>query len=338
MKKSILTALALIAFATSSAQISAYKQGNSASIEGYSLPRTVITVTVTQEREVVLRGPFAKYASQYLGISSVAQNDKESYKLIGATLGYYEEPDPKQVYLFDEKTGTPTKIFNWLTATTPTPSEAPADKDFAGAQTAGIVPFTDLGASPIYGQTRISTEDGQDSYRTSAVEKSPEQMASDAAAVIFKIRQRRLDIITGEMGEGVFGAGLEAALKEMDKIEAEYVSLFIGKRFTQRTTQTFNVVPMTGKNRITAFRFSDSKGVVADTDVSGRPINIELTPEAVESRPIESTIKKGRTVVYRVPLVEFTKLTDGAEVLSTMRIPVFQLGSLVDAPVVFAAQ
>lgn len=333
----IIMACAVMAIASAQAQISAYKQGNSASIEGYSLPRTVITVTVTQEREVVLRGPFAKYASQYLGISSVAQNDKESYKLIDATLGYYEEPDPSHVYMFDEKSGAPTKIFNWLTNTPPAITPAPHDKDFAGAQPSGIVPFKDMGASPVYGRTTPEMESGENSYRTSAVEKSPEQMASDAAAVVFKIRQRRIELITGEQGEGVFGAGLKAALNEMDKIEAEYVSLFIGKRFTQRIVKTFSVVPTNGKNRITAFRFSDSKGIVADTDVSGRPINIELTPEVVESR-VESAAKKGRTVTYRIPLVEFTKLTDGQEVLSTMRIPVFQLGQVTEAPVVFAAQ
>lgn len=336
MKKIILTAAAILSVAAASAQIAAYKQGNSASIEGYALPRTVITVTVTQEREVVLRGPFAKYASQYMGIASVAQSDKESYKLIDAQLGYYEEPDPSQTFLFDEKTGVPGKIFNWLTVTPPALGPLAADMNFDRAQVGGIVPFKELSSTPVYGQTTASYGDDA-GFKTSAVEKSPEQMAADAAAVIFKIRQRRIELITGELGEGVFGAGLKAAIDEMSRVEAEYLSLFIGKRYTQKIVKTFSVVPQAGKNRITAFRFSDSKGIVADTDVSGRPVNVELIPEANQT-PSAASVKKGRTVTYRVPLVELVKLIDNQEVLSTLRVPVFQLGQTVEAPVVFSVQ
>ena len=336
MKKIFFIAASLLIVGTVSAQIAAFRQGNSASVEGYSLPRTVITVTVTQEREVVLRGPYAKYASQYLGITGVAQSDKESYKLLGAQLGFYEEPDPTAVFLFDEKSNTPQKIFNWLSIAPAQQTQTVSDKDFDKAQFGSMMPFKDVSTSPVYGQTSFSPADGDDT-RLSNVEKSPEQMAADAAAVVFRIRQRRLDLLTGEVGEGVYGAGLKAALDEMQRIEDEYMALFIGKRYIQRTTKAFDILPVAGKNRITAFRFSESKGIVADTDVSGRPINIELTPEP-STKPVDATGKKVRTVLYRVPLVEQVKLVDNQELIASMRIPVYQFGNMVEAPVVFGAQ
>lgn len=351
MKRTITTIALFAALAIStgvaSAQIAAYRQGNGASVEGYSLPRTVITATIVQEREVVLRGPYARYASQYLGIVGAAMSDKESYKIVGASLSYFDEPDPNQVFVFDEKSPSPAKIFTWLSPQNPFAPIA-ADMDYKGGQTGNSMPFTDLGISPIYGQTvqnNAVAEGGPEAFpaltygKTEAVEKSPEQMAADAAAAIFKLRKRRFELVTGEQGENVFGAGLEAALREIDKIEAEYLALFIGKRFSQRTVKIVSVLPEAGKNRITMCRFSDSKGVVPDSDVSGRPITAELTPEksGAQSAAAAMASRKGagRSVVYRVPQVENVRLVDGTEILSEARIPVYQLGVSVDAPIVF---
>ena len=42
-------------------------------------------------------------------------------------------------------------------------------------------------------------------------EKQPEQAAEQAASIIFELRNARLELITGEYGDGVYGAGLESA-------------------------------------------------------------------------------------------------------------------------------
>jgi len=344
--KKIILALALLCpvctITTAWAQIAAYRQGNSATVEGYSLPRTVISVTITQEREVVLRGPYAKFASQYLGVSGAALTDKESYKLIDAQLSYFEEPDPAQAYLFDEKTSAPVKIFQWLSQQAPSTEGMIGERDYASAQIGNQIPFKDMGISAPYGQTtQVSYLGSEEEFpelpisRTEAVEKSPEQMAADAADAIFKLRKRRFDLITGEQGENVFGQGLKAALEEMDRIENEYLSLFLGKRFTQRTTRTINVLPQAGQNRVTVCRFSDSKGVVDPSDVSGRPILVEMSAEADVAATAPAARKGGRTVTYRIPQVQNAKLMDGTRILSSERIPVYQLGSLVDVPVVY---
>lgn len=333
MKKSLLTLVALALASAASAQIVAFKQGTATSVEAYSLPRTVITATITVEREVILRGPYARFASQYLGISTAAMADKESFKLINAQLGFSLEPDPKQVFAVDEKSGNPINIFTWLIPT-PIKSNSPlSDRDFAAGNVGNIVPFKNLSETQIYGQTSMTPQEGE-APRMSAVEKSPEQMAADAAELIFRIRKKRVELITGEIGDAVYGEGLKAALAEMNRIESEYVSLFIGKRHTQLFTKVVSALPEAGKNRITICRFSDAKGVVADTDVSGRPINVELTPEKSTPRVDVATKKTTRWITYRVPLVEDARLTDGTEVLSTLRIPVYQAGSNVEVPVV----
>lgn len=339
--------MAATALTPVSAQVSAFPQGiGSRTVEGYTLPRTVVTVTLALEREVILRGPYAKFASQFLGISGAAMSDKQNYRIVDASLGYYEEPDPGQTYHLDRPVDAQSKAFHWLSATAP---QRPllADAEFQGAAIGNHNPFTDVSLNPLYGTTEERSGLADDESfgelpvnRTSAVEKSTEQMAADAANAIFTLRKRRFDLVTGEMGENVFGAGLATALKEMDRIESEYLALFIGKRYTQRIVKTFSVLPSAQGTAIVC-RFSPTKGVVPETDLSGRPIVIEMTEEAGTSENGLSgggsggSRKGAVSVRYRVPAVQIVKLVDGNDELARERIPVFQMGKVTYAPVVF---
>ncbi|MBQ3259810.1 MAG: DUF4831 family protein, partial [Alistipes sp.] len=56
-----------------------------------------------------------------------------------------------------------------------------------------------------------------------------DEAAADAAAAIFALRKSRQELITAQAGENVFGGGLEAALREIDKYENAYLELFFGK-------------------------------------------------------------------------------------------------------------
>ncbi|MEG1606796.1 MAG: DUF4831 family protein [Mucinivorans sp.] len=335
MKKLLTLAAILLLSAGASAQIAAYPQGNSAAIEGYTLPRTIVTVRLTQEREVIIRGPYARYAAQYLGITGAAQSDKESFKLLGAALGYAEEPDPAQTFVFDEKSGAPLKIFRWLTVKPVAADAAPSDMDYDGARIGNRSPFTDVSATPlIYGQTSENVDMGLlIAGKVEAIEKSTEQMAADAAALIFKLRKRRVELICAEQGENVFGAGLGAALSEMDRLEKEYLSLFVGKRYTQVTSITYSVLPEVGKNRVVPCRFSEQKGVVAPSELSARPLTLEFTPLQSGTLSVAPKRSASRAVVIRVPQSNQVRLYDGQDVLATEWVPVFQLGTTMDAPV-----
>ena len=55
--------------------------------------------------------------------------------------------------------------------------------------------------------------------KMSAAAQTVEEQAAATAKMIFSLRQHRLELITGETGENVFGAGLKAALDEIARIE-----------------------------------------------------------------------------------------------------------------------
>ena len=66
--------------------------------------------------------------------------------------------------------------------------------------------------------------------RLDMTETDLQTAARNAAAAIFSLRKHRLDLISGEAGENVFGAGLPVALERLDRLEQEYLELFLGRR------------------------------------------------------------------------------------------------------------
>ena len=70
-----------------------------------------------------------------------------------------------------------------------------------------------------------------------------EDAARTAAAQIFSLRRHRIELVTGEAGENVFGEGLKAALEEIDRLEQSYLELFLGKRIVSTETRRYVVCP-----------------------------------------------------------------------------------------------
>ena len=112
--------------------------------------------------------------------------------------------------------------------------------------------------------------------RMSAAAKTTEEQAAATAELIFSLRKHRLDLITGEAGENVFGAGLKAALDEIARLEKEYVDMFYGGKTITEQIHTFNISITPDKNDYMVCRFSDNEGVVAADNLSGKPIFVKV--------------------------------------------------------------
>lgn len=112
--------------------------------------------------------------------------------------------------------------------------------------------------------------------RMSATAQTNEEQAAATAQMIFSLRKHRLELITGEAGENVFGAGLKAALDEIARIEKECLDMFYGAKSISEESYTFNIVITPDKNEYMVCRFSDNAGVVGAEDLSGKPIVIKV--------------------------------------------------------------
>ena len=114
------------------------------------------------------------------------------------------------------------------------------------------------------------------SNRVSAKVETNEEQAASTAEMIFSLRKHRLDLITGEAGENVFGAGLKAALDEIARIEKECLDMFYGAKSVTEKVYTFDITITPDKNEYMVCRFSDDMGIVAVDDLSGKPIVVKV--------------------------------------------------------------
>ena len=166
--------------------------------------------------------------------------------------------------------------------------------------------------------------------RMSSAVSTEKNMARDAAERIFEIRKCRYGLITGELGENVFGAGLEAALDELRMMENQLLELFVGKRVVNTKTVRY-VVDASRKSSIVC-RFSDSAGVMPDGDLSGKPVVVKFTPIESDSVALSVPIKGS---VDRFAIATKMNVTVSSEqtVYAERIMPVFQQGyTIVEVP------
>lgn len=161
--------------------------------------------------------------------------------------------------------------------------------------------------------------------RLSSAERSAEVAAKEAAEQIFSLRRARLDLVSGEFGDGVFGGGLESALKEIDRLEREYLALFYGSRSVATYAERYYVPVSESQPATIVARFSPEKGLVAKSDLTGDIILVTITPSQM-SYP-QSDVKG--TVAYRYANNSDVAVAYGNEILARRILPVYEFGATV---------
>ena len=162
-------------------------------------------------------------------------------------------------------------------------------------------------------------------------EQDLQSAAANAAAMIFSIRKHRLDLIDGEAGENVFGAGLPAALDRLDRMEQELLEMFIGRRMVTTETQRFRVVPAEGKYQQIICRFSPDAGLLPTDDLTGDLVLVQYEPQnpALD----EPGVKAGsNTASYRIASMTRCSVIAAGQERDAEVLPVFQFGQTVALP------
>lgn len=161
--------------------------------------------------------------------------------------------------------------------------------------------------------------------RLRRADKKNDELANDAADQIFALRRARLDLVTGEMGEGAFGAGLESALEEIDRMEQSYMELFYGKRTTRRVVERVIVPVADSVQNYVVARFNPEKGVVAKDDLSGEVVVMNITPSEMN---YPEGAKRGG-IVYRYANNATVTIALADDMLCRRVLPIFEFGRTV---------
>lgn len=167
--------------------------------------------------------------------------------------------------------------------------------------------------------------------RMSATAVSEEEAAANAAQAIFSIRKHRMDLITGEAGENVFGAGLKDALAALDAAEQEYLELFFGKRVVTTSVERVVIPMVEGVQSYAVARISSSAGVVAADAKDGDAVTLEVAPSgrARLSSIVEADPKSKTAVKVRVADPSTCTVKVGDKVLTSAVLPLFEMGRTV---------
>lgn len=158
---------------------------------------------------------------------------------------------------------------------------------------------------------------------------SLEDAAREAANTIFSLRKHRIELITGEAGENVFGEGLKAALAEIARLEQGYLELFLGKRVVTSETRRYVVYPQADKKQYIVCRFSPAAGLLPESDLSGDMVLLQIEPSGDTAAAIEASAKEANVVTCRVadPSV-CTVIAGGREYARTV-LPLFEFGRTI---------
>jgi len=323
----------------------------------YALPLTTYRIKVESVQIIEIPGPYAQFAERFMGISNVITKKNSEWEIQSVDATSDNEADISALFVIE-----PNETFqsDFLKLTSQGLIIPTSNIHFDGINKVGMQPapepatpiYTDLSTTPFIVAERTThySRVFQDStfvrvpvHKTVTVEKSIEDKALEAAEFIFLLRKRRFELLNGDADFIAEGKAAEAVLKEISKLEQEYLSLFIGKSFEQKSTHWFDYTPKPNGNSATIlFRFSPSKGVVSASDLSGSPVLISASPngewqgtELLKQLSTEKETPRTDAVYFRIPIPIDLKVTFENQDLFHIRTSVYQFGPLVRMPANF---
>jgi len=211
----------------------------------YALPKTILVITAEAIRTTVIPGPFHKYADKYLGIENVPDREITEWDISDIKIDIYQEADPDYFFTVSNKriknlnhilSGLaedslilyPDRFFKKHSFSEPDTSY----DDKIHYRDLSIKRNLELNNDTTYKSVfRDSVYVKIPVIKQQLVRKSAEEKAEEAANYIIKIRKRKFKLFSGQYDYMPEGEALEVAVKELEKLENEYLSLFTGKEY-----------------------------------------------------------------------------------------------------------
>ncbi len=289
MKNIILWAASLFALAANAQEVRKIVP-NPTLAEGivYRLPAAVVEVEVTATCTTTQAGRYAAYAEKLLALKDVPTENQTVWNIDKIELSVSGVADTARTFTIVPSKEQPAV---WLSPDNillsinrePEPLETPA---------APAVQFEEkpLTSAPIMTEEML---------RAGSVARQAEA----AAAQIFRIRESRMAVLTGEAdNRPADGQGLQLVLGQLQQQEDAYTALFTGESSVRTVQRTFSYRPREANSKgETLFRFSKRFGLVDDDDLSGTPyyITVDLLEDNRSTPVVEGKREKG--VVYLLP-------------------------------------
>ncbi len=359
IKKVILAAIMLLSVSGIYAQINVSKVGAThipATSEGlfYALPQTVIQVDVIVNKVQKVKGPFAEYADQMLGLSQVTTFSSTQFELKDIRLTAYNEPDPSEYYYIQlpekQKDRRAVELFltnDGIISGVGSSPHATVDKKHRSIDlTTTSVDMPEFANPSVFERMdtvikRISLDTTiieQKFFRKTSAVKSAEQKAREAAEFILKLDESMYNLINGYQEVNYDKGTMEFMYNQMNSMKRDYLELFKGVTTISRETFTFYFVVDKNNPVETLCRFSISKGILPITAASGDLIQIQassLNKTGVlkpETEKLNGNQRKAHGLYYRIPDKANVAVKVGGQVKLEAQFVINQFGVITFLP------
>lgn len=316
----------------------------------YSLPRTVVRLSVTAVKTEFIPGPYAEFADKYMGIKNVVEKPVVKWAITNLSLDSYTETDPDNYFTvsFENDPGSFIAMLDsfansgliltpfHLKSNQPIYSSIGMDEDFSFE---GLSIKKNLDSEKQTSYKRVLKDSVYiqvpvESNRSTI--KSPEVKAEETANFIIKLRKRKFKLLTGQNDSTPADGGMSSAIEELNKTEEAYLSLFIGKEIQAEYTKTFEYIPLVNKEneQPILFKISESEGILQPVASQGKPVFLEIVntnnTKIFEKFPLSGNVTEiENTILYRLPEIVKVLVKEDDKILLEGKIKVFQKGAFV---------
>lgn len=323
MKRNLLLLLAFIAFNSLACFAQQPHKGESMLL--YYMPKTTLTFQLTIEKKIEKPGKFYLYAEKYLGTTEVITQETESYALKEVNIKTKCEPDPNRAYAIPvsekinasyiiNKKGILRGINIEPTEATPKVSNQTKSTPKVTTQITELNPYN------------------EEQMRANSIGK----MAEEVAQQIYRIRESRLNLLTGDLDQlPNDGTSLKTMLKKLNEEEERLCALFVGTTTITTYQQTIAYTPSERLDNLTLIRFSPHQGVVSANDLSGEPIYLNLIPSIKTYAPETKQSNKNQVktaIYYNQPGTALVTVTYEQKNLCKKNITIPQFGISIPLP------
>lgn len=331
----------------------------------YSLPMNKIKIHVTAIKKVIKAGPFKDYAQKYLGEANVVKADKVAWEINKIDLFPTAHIDTSQIYVVST---TGDNFANYISITdegflkainlresaeeikqrsvsATNPALKNQNKSLSYSQlstTQTLVEKVDTVYKRVQQDTMVVRVP---IVRRQLVQKSREQKAAEIAKLLFTLRDDKNALLIGE-GDGNAlpdGAALKQMLAEMDRLENEYMAMFIGKSWQEVYHFEYEYTPnqMRSFERKVLFKLSSQFGILPADDSKGVPILLAVKKdnslagiryflekqERMRKKPLDQI-----GIAYRIPGLAQITIQKNKEPIYSKSLKIAQYGYINHLP------
>lgn len=320
----------------------------------YALPRTVIQVDIIVNKIQKVKGPYAEYADQMLGLSQVTSANSTEFELKDIRLSSGNEPDPSEYYfirmpqkkkdrksieLFLSDDGVIAGVGN-LGQPVKKRKQESADLSSAG------IDIPEVANPSVFERTdtvikRISLDSTiieQKFFRKTSAVKSVEQKAKEASEFILKLDESMYNLINGYQEVNYEKGTMEFMYNQMNSMKLDYLELFKGVTRISKEVYTFYFIADKNIPVETLCRFSTTKGILPKNSPSGDLIQMEAT-SLTRTNPLKSVTeglnhnqRDAHGLYYRIPDKANVVFKVGGQVKLETQFVINQLGVVTFLP------